>query len=123
VSSSKIKDCLTHTIGQETVLTDPPSTSWNCSYIMDEVDKLPDGEAPAVDPAAAPPLSPAAPAWRGKTPIEGVKNAPLAFVTFSSGGYSDMLLNWVRSVERLGVPFLVAGEKIKPRASQHLVKI
>jgi hypothetical protein len=35
------------------------------------------------------------------------KDRQTLWVTFSSSGYSNMLLNWVAHVEKLGVPYLV----------------
>lgn len=38
-----------------------------------------------------------------------MRGAPLAFITFGNGAFSDFITNWVLSVQRLGLPFLVGA--------------
>ncbi|KAI7836257.1 hypothetical protein COHA_009847 [Chlorella ohadii] len=42
-------------------------------------------------------------------PLAAVRGAPLVFVSFANGAFKDMLTNWVLSVQRLGLPFLVGA--------------
>lgn len=38
-----------------------------------------------------------------------LRGAPLAFVSFANGAFNDFLANWVASVQRLGLPFVVGA--------------
>ncbi|KAL4447981.1 hypothetical protein ABPG75_005200 [Micractinium tetrahymenae] len=51
-------------------------------------------------------LSPPEAAAAGLARIRG---APIAFVSFANGAFNDFLANWVASIRRLGLPFVVGA--------------
>ncbi len=48
-----------------------------------------------------------------------LQDAPLAFVSFANGAFNDFLANWVASIQRLGLPFVVGAldEKMADKAA------